>query len=78
MSFLTPEEIKDLQIKQFIFHIVQHEDAKPTLLAETPIGKYQKFFIDIVKETLKGNQFEFVAGSDTCRLLREISEDQEA
>ncbi len=76
MSFLTEEEISALHIERFIFHIVQHEDEEPILLDETPIGKFEEFFIGRIKDTLKGNQFEFNPSSDTFRLLKEMELNQ--
>lgn len=75
MSFLTSEEIENLKIQQLIFHVVQHEDDEPILLDETPIKGFEFFFLERVRETLAGNHFEFLHGSDTLRLLKEISAD---
>lgn len=73
MDFLTDAQIQNLSIKQLIFHVVQHEGDEPILLDETPIGGFESFFLERVRETLKGNHFQFVQGSDTLRILQEIS-----
>jgi hypothetical protein len=73
MDFLTKDEITALRIEQLIFHVVQHEDTDPILLDETPIGEFESFFLDRVKETLKGNGYEFVKNSSTFQLLKDIS-----
>ena len=73
MDFLTENEITALRIEQLIFHVVQHEDVDPILLDETPIGEFESFFLDRVKETLKGNGYEFVKNSSTFQLLKDIS-----
>lgn len=73
MDFLTEDEIAALRIEQLIFHVVQHEDADPILLDETLFGEFESFFLDRVKETLRGNGYEFVKNSSTLHLLKDIS-----
>ena len=56
---------------------MQHEEDEPILLDETPIKGFESFFLErVVKETLSGNHFEFVHGSATFQLLKEIANDQ--
>jgi hypothetical protein len=75
MSLLSKADIDKLRIDRFIFHVVQHGAEMPILLDDTPIGTFEPFFLDRVKETLSGNRFEFVKGSTTCDSLRQIEAD---
>lgn len=75
MSFISDEQIQVLKIEQFIFHVVQHGENDPILLDETSIGEFEDFFLDRVRDTLKGNKFEFNRGSFTFQLLKEILDD---
>jgi hypothetical protein len=70
---LTAEEIAVLRIDNFIFHVVHHGPEEPILLDETPIGAFERFFLDRVKETLQGNRFEFLDGSATLVALQEAT-----
>ena len=75
MSLLSNADIEKLRIERFIFHVVQHGAERPILLDDTPIATFEPFFLDRVKETLRGNRFVFVDGSTTCGLLRKIGAD---
>lgn len=75
MTFLTDNEINALRIDKFIFHVVQHEAEEPILLDETPIEGFEDFFLERVKDTLKGNHFTFNPGSATLLLLNEVVDD---
>ncbi len=70
---LTAEEIAVLRIDNFIFHVVHHGEEEPILLDETPIGTFERFFLDRVKETLRGNRFEFLEGSATLISLKKAT-----
>lgn len=72
MSFIFEEELDSISIERFIFHIVQKNEDDPILLEETPIGEFEEFFLERIKDTMKGNKFEFVEDSNTHRLLKEI------
>lgn len=74
-KFLSNSEIESLRISNFIFHVVHHGKERPILLDETPIGKFEDFFLDRIRETLTGNRFLFNAGATTLKLLREIDEE---
>jgi 37-kD nucleoid-associated bacterial protein len=69
---LSQAELASLKIRDFIFHVVHHGEEKPILFDETRLGNYEGFFLDRVRDTLRGNRFEFVDGSRTCELLRKI------
>jgi hypothetical protein len=72
---LSKADIEKVSIDKFIFHVVQHGAKEPVLLDDTPIAGFEAFFLDRVKETLRGNHFIFVDGSSTCELLRTIESD---
>jgi len=75
MISLTKEEINGLKISQLIFHVVQHEDEDPILLEQTPIAGFEKFFLERIGETLEGNPYKFLPGSQTLALLNAILDD---
>lgn len=75
MPSLTEDEISILQIRDFIFHVVHHGDDQPVLFDETPIGAFEKFFLERIRDTLKGNRFIFLEGSVTAAALNEIQTD---
>jgi hypothetical protein len=70
---LSAEEVAALRVDNFIFHVVHHGEEEPILLDETPIGRFERFFLDRVKETLRGNRFEFLPGSATFAALQEVN-----
>lgn len=59
MATLTDKEIEALKIENFIFHVVHHRADDPILFDDTPLSTFEPFFIDRIKETLKGNKFSF-------------------
>jgi hypothetical protein len=75
MSFLNDVELASLRIHPFIFHGIHHGEDEPLLFDETPIGEFEEFFLGRVRETLKGNKFQFLDGSTTCEWLQEIKDD---
>lgn len=77
MSIISDEQTEVLRINRFIFHVVQHGKNEPILLDETPLGEFESFFLERVKDTLKGNKFEFNPGSATYKLLNEIAENSD-
>lgn len=72
----SEEEIENLSIDKFIFHVVHHRNAEPILLDETPIGDFEDFFLERAMETLQGNRFIFADGSLTRTLLKQVLDDE--
>lgn len=72
MPYLSKDEILDLRITSFIFHVVHHGEPAPILLDQVPIGQFQDFFVARVVDTLKGNRFSFMAESLTLKALSEV------
>lgn len=73
---LSEEEIENLSIDKFIFHVVHHRNDEPILLDETPIGDFEDFFLERAMETLRGNRFTFADGSITKTLLKQVLDDE--
>lgn len=73
---LSEDEISNLAIDKFIFHVVHHREDEPILLDETPIGDFEEFFLERVRETLQGNRFIFADGSVTKTLLKTVLADE--
>ncbi|WP_047287343.1 nucleoid-associated protein [Pseudomonas protegens] len=69
MATLTTAEVDALQIEDFIFHVVHHGADDPILFDDTPLASFEQFFIDRIKETLKGNRFLFKANSQVKEKL---------
>lgn len=63
MATLTEKEIEALKIEHFIFHVVHHGEPDAILFDDTPLGTFEPFFIDRIKETLRGNKFSFAKDS---------------
>jgi hypothetical protein len=59
LATLTNDEVEALKIENFIFHVVHHGADDPLLFDDTPLGTFEQFFIDRIKETLNGNKFLF-------------------
>lgn len=72
---LSDDEIGNLSIDKFIFHVVHHRNDEPILLDETPIGDFEEFFLERARETLRGNRFIFADGSVTRTLLKQVLDD---
>jgi hypothetical protein len=75
MTVLTEEDAELLRIDKFIFHVVHHGQDQPILFAETPIGDFEPFFLARVRDTLKGNRFDFLEGSATRASLKAVADD---
>lgn len=69
MATLTNAEVDALKIENFIFHVVHHGADDPILFDDTPLATFEQFFIDRIKETLKGNKFLFKANSQVKEKL---------
>lgn len=72
----TDQEIENLSIDKFIFHVVHQRTDEPILLEETPIDGFESFFLARAMETLKGNRFVFADGSITRTLLKQALKDE--
>lgn len=59
----------DIQIDDFIFHVVHHGADEPVLMDKTPITGFEIFFKERIAEVLEGNRFTF---TDSSLLLDEI------
>jgi hypothetical protein len=66
---LSQAELAGLKIRNFIFHVVHHGEDTPILFEDAPLGNFEQFFLDRVRDTLRGNRFVFVDASRTCELL---------
>jgi hypothetical protein len=70
MEFLSDLEQAALRIDKFIFHVVHHGADEPILLDEVPLGEFEDFFLDRIKDTLKGNRFHFLNDTATFMALQ--------
>lgn len=70
MGLLTDDEIQALAIERMIFHVVRPESEDPIFLAEVKPPQFADFFVERVKETLKGASYHFAPGSGMPGLLR--------
>lgn len=77
MGFLSDHEHASLHIEKFIFHVVHHGEEEPILLDEVPLGKFEGFFLDRIKDTLKGNRFHFLDDTATFKALQRTSANPE-
>jgi len=77
MGFFDNIDVERLRIEKFIFHVVHHGENQPILLNETPIGQFEDFFLDRVRETVKGNKFNFIEGSRTFEILKNLEDEKE-
>ena len=59
---ISEKEFGSLGIKEFIFHVVHHGPDQPILFDETPLDDFEGFFLERVRDTLRGNRFVFVDG----------------
>jgi hypothetical protein len=69
LATLTNAEVNALKIENFIFHVVHHGADDPILFDDTPLATFEQFFIDRIKETLKGNKFLFKVNSQVKEKL---------
>lgn len=76
MATLTNDEIEAIKIENFIFHVVHHGEDDPILFDSAPLGTFEQFFIDRIKETLKGNKFLFKAASQVKEKLESWERDE--
>ncbi|WP_101674368.1 nucleoid-associated protein [Alloalcanivorax mobilis] len=69
MSFLSETEVENLTIERMIFHVVDPASESPTFLAEVKPPQCVDFFVERVKETLRGAAYEFLPGAGVPELL---------
>ncbi len=69
MSFLSETEVENLTIERMIFHVVDPASESPTFLAEVKPPQCVDFFVERVKETLRGAAYEFLLGAGVPELL---------
>jgi len=66
---LTDGEINGLVIEKMIFHVVNPQKPAPTFLAEISPPQFQDFFIERLRETLRGASYLFRDGSGLPAML---------
>src|SRR5689334_18580822 len=62
----------DINILDFIFHVVHHGSKEPFLIDETPVKGFEGFFIDRIREIMDGNSFGFEKESQFLNDIRVI------
>jgi hypothetical protein len=72
---LSKEQIASLRISRFIFHVVHHGEAEPIFFEELDIEDFEGFFLERIREALKGTEYEFNPQSQVCNILQEIVDD---
>ncbi|MCR9134207.1 MAG: nucleoid-associated protein [bacterium] len=66
--------IEEIEIIDFIFHVVHHGEENPILLDRTPIGGFEKFFKERISEVIEGNTFYFKEDSEFEKELTKIED----
>lgn len=67
----------NIDIEQFIFHVVHHGEDEPILMEHTPIDGFENFFKLRIREILNGNRFNFLDGSTYLDSISEIDQNPE-
>lgn len=70
MSSLPTET--QINITNFIFHVVHHGEETPILMDRTPLGRFDEFFKKRIIKVFKGNQFYFHSESFVLNYLKQI------
>jgi len=73
MALLTDGEIANLKIERMIFHVVRPDQSEPIFLEEVSPPQQVEFFIERIKETMKGASYIFKHGAGTAPLLFDAS-----
>jgi hypothetical protein len=68
-------EALNIKIEKFIFHVVHNGKSLPTLMDNTPIGTFEGFFVNRIREILNGNRFNFQEDSVFLNSLKAIDAD---
>lgn len=66
--------LSDIEINNFIFHIVHHGQDEATLLNKTPLKEYTNFFKQKIIDVYEGNKFSFSEQSEFLKKILEIEE----
>lgn len=67
--------VDEIEIIDFIFHVVHHGEEVPYLMDNTPLGRFEGFFKQRVAEVLAGNIFDFIESSDFLKKMQDIDND---
>ena len=78
MSILSEKEAEGLTIERMIFHVVDPASESPVFLAEVKPPQCVDFFVERVKETLRGAAYEFLPGAGIPSLLYRALPSQKA
>ena len=68
--------ISEIEIYDFIFHVVHHGDDEPVLMNSTPITGFETFFKQRIVEIIDGNKFVFTENSLFKQTIKEIENDK--
>ncbi|HTK19285.1 MAG TPA: nucleoid-associated protein [Mucilaginibacter sp.] len=68
-------EALNIKIEKFIFHVVHNGKSSPTLMDDTPIGAFEGFFVNRIREIINGNRFNFQDDSPFLSALKAIDAD---
>ncbi len=66
--------IDEIDITNFIFHVIHHGEDKPILLDNTPLGRFERFFKERLSEVIDGNNFFFDDDSSFLEKMKLIDE----
>lgn len=66
----------DIEILDFIFHIVHHGEDQPILMDSTPVGAFDFFFKARILEILEGNKFDFSLPSNFLDSISSIKDNE--
>lgn len=69
MSILSEHAADSLTLDRMIFHVVDPKSGDPVYLAEVSAPECHAFFVERVKETLKGAAYTFLPGAGMPALL---------
>lgn len=72
MALLTEAQKDALAIERMIFHAVNSDHELPTFFAEVSPPQCADFFLERIKDTLKGSSYIFAAGAGTPRLIQTV------
>ncbi len=79
-TFMSRNKVKlpisEIEIEQFIFHVVHHGEDDPILMNNTPISGFETFFKQRIAEIVEGNQFLFRESSDFYGNINSIYNDE--
>jgi hypothetical protein len=70
--------IGEIEISEFIFHVVHHGSQQPILMDSIPLGNFETFFKERIIEIISGNKFLFLEDSLFLGLIKNIEEGQKS